>query len=231
MSVLAVICARGGSKGLPRKNVLDLGGKPLIAWTVEAAKQARLVDRVILSCDDAEIIAAAKNAGCEVPFIRPSVLATDTASIYEVLFHALDTLGHSYKHVALLQATSPLRASEDIDACIERCQESKAKSVISVVPTLKPPQWMYRIDASGRLVPALEREAETARRQDAPEYYLPNGAVYVAEIGWLRTSKSFIGADTVAYRMPPERSVDIDSYLDLIYARAILEETQKGVFA
>src|SRR5262245_25182815 len=119
--VLGLITARGGSKGVPRKNVRPLGGKPLLAWTIEAARNAPVIDRLILSSDDAEIIEVARAWGCEVPFVRPPELATDTADSVEVVRHALSTLGEDYDYVVLLQPTSPLRTGEDIENCVRLC--------------------------------------------------------------------------------------------------------------
>ncbi|MBF0166029.1 MAG: acylneuraminate cytidylyltransferase family protein [Alphaproteobacteria bacterium] len=228
MKTLGVICARGGSKGLPGKNLLDLGGKPVVAWSVEAATAAKCLDRTILSTDDVKIADVARNVGCDVPFVRPAHLATDTASIYDVLFHALDVLEDDFDHIVLLQATSPLRRACDIDACIELMRHANAPAAISVTKVTKPPQWMYSLETDGGLVPAIDELAEVARRQEAPDYVVPNGAVYAAKVAWLRERRSFVGRETRAFLMPPERSVDIDNLIDLITARALLAEMQKG---
>lgn len=228
MSVLGVICARGGSKGLPRKNVLDLGGRPVVAWSVEAARGAACLSRFILSTDDGEIAEAARKAGCEVPFMRPPQLAGDESSIYDVLLHALDSLDRTFEHVVLLQATSPLRRASDIDLCVDLCRSTRAPAALSVTRAAKPPQWMYRLDGIGRLVPAFLQENVISRRQEADDYFIPNGAVYVARTDFLRQSRSFVGPETRAYVMPPERSIDIDTQLDLIVARAILDEINQG---
>lgn len=229
-SVLAVIAARGGSKGLPRKNVLDLGGRPLVAWSVAAASAAREISQFLLSSDDDEIIKAAQEAGCQVPFKRPAELASDTASIYDVLLHAHDHSGSTFDYVVLLQATSPLRTSQDIDSCIRLCLDSKAPAALTMVKAAKPPQWMYRLDAQQRPVPLLDASQAIGRRQEAVDCFVPNGAVYVARTEWLRENKSFMGPDTRVYIMPPERSIDIDAYLDLVTARAVLTEMKKGAF-
>lgn len=228
MTVLGVICARGGSKGLPRKNVLELGCKPMVAWSVEAAKRAQRLDRVILSTDDEEIAAAAAKAGGEVPFLRPPELAGDASSIYDVLLHALDNAGQAYDHVVLLQATSPLRRAEDIDGCVDLCLRSGAPAAISVVRAAKPPQWMYLLDDALRLKPAFQDQTAIDRRQEAKDYFLPNGAVYVASTGWLRENRTFVGPETRAYLMPPERSIDIDTRFDLVVARAVLDDINQG---
>ncbi len=235
-TVLAVIAARGGSKGLPGKNLADLGGRPVVAWSVAAGKGSRHVDRLILSSDDRAIIAAARHAGCETPFKRPARLATDKASIYEVLLHALDAMDESYDYVVLLQATSPLRTARDIDACIELCRRSGAPAVVSVSLAAKPPQWMYELDAKGRLRPILKGRSaaglfktrrSAGRRQELPPVYHPNGAVYVARVDWLRKRRVFVGPGTRAYVMPTERSVDIDTRADLLLARALVADSSK----
>ena len=202
---LAIITARGGSKGLPRKNVL--------AWTVEAAISAECVSRVVLSSDDEEIMAAAMAAGCDVPFSRPSDLATDTASSIDVLLHALDQLP-GFEHVVLLQPTSPLRTAEDIDAAFELMLESGAPSCVSVCEADQSPYWMYKVAADNKLHRLISEVDGAKRRQDLPSIYVLNGAIYIAQIDWLRANKSFVGGQTVAYLMPKERSLDIDTAQD-----------------
>ena len=220
-SVLGVIVARGGSTGLPRKNVLPLGGQPLIAWSVAAAAAARRLDRCIVSTDDWEIAEAARAAGGEVPFIRPGNLATDTASVMDALFHALDAVGGTYDHVVLLQATSPLRTGADIDACITRYLASGAPACVSMTALAKHPAWMFELTDGGRLQPILGDLVVSSRRQDLPAAYAPNGAVYIAGVEWLRITRSFYSPETLAYIMPPERSVDIDTAFDLRIAEAL----------
>lgn len=221
-TVLGVIVARGGSKGLLRKNLCDLGGRPLVAWSVAAAHDSAYLDRTILSSEDGAIIAAARAAGCDVPFVRPSALSEDDSSIYDVLFHALDTLQGAYSYIVLLQATSPLRTGADIDACIEMCTLHGAPACISVTTPSKSPYWMHRLDESGRLHRLLDTHAD--RRQNLPAVVVPNGAVYVAEVDWLQEKQTFFDKDTRAIVMPPERSIDIDGALDLMLARAILTQ-------
>lgn len=226
-TVLAVIAARGGSKGLPGKNVADLGGRPVIAWSVAAGQTSRYIDRLILSSDDPEIIAAARNVGCEVPFRRPARFATDRADIYGVLFHALDFCDQSFDYVVLLQASSPLRTTADIDACIELCYKSEAPAVVSMCIATKPPHWMYTLNRKNQLCPIFKSARKSERRQALPAAYLPNGAVYVARTKWLRKHRNFVSAGTRAYVMPAERSIDIDTPLDLLLARAIIGKPSK----
>lgn len=220
--VLALITARGGSKGLPRKNVLIAGGKPLIAWTVEAAISAECVDRVVLSSDDDEIMTAARAAACEVPFSRPAHLASDTASSIDVVLHALDHLP-GYEYVVLLQPTSPLRTAADIDAAFALMLESGSPSCVSVCEADQNPYWMYRVEADSKLKRLLPEMEGITRRQDLPPIYVLNGAIYIARIDWLRANKSFVGAETLAYLMPKERSLDIDTAEDFEIFRAKIE--------
>src|SRR5687767_5058839 len=175
--VLAVIVARGGSQGLPGKNILPIAGRPLLAWTIDAARAARSIDRTILSSDDEAIIAAARGCGCEVPFRRPAELATDTATAVDVVLHALDNVSE-YDVVVLLQPTSPLRTAADIDAACAQLAASGAPSCVSVCMAEQSPYWMYRLNGSRRLEPLLEAPTGATRRQDLPPVYVLNGAIY-----------------------------------------------------
>lgn len=217
--VLGVILARGGSKGVPRKNVLDLAGKPLIAWTIEAALDAEYIDDLILSSDDDEIMSVAREHGCQVPFRRPEALARDDSTSIDALLHALDeTPGYDY--VVLLQPTSPLRTAADINAAVRACTVHDAPACVTVTPAEEPPQWMFTLDANQHLSPLFDDVP--LRRQDAPDVYVLNGAVYVARVEWLRETRTFLHEDVVAVPMPRERSVDIDAPVDITIAEALL---------
>lgn len=209
--ILALITARGGSKGLPRKNVLPLGGKPLIAWSIEAAKGSALIDRLILSSDDPEIMAAATAFGCEVPFVRPAALATDQAGSLDVVRHALAALPERFDYVVVLQPTSPLRTSADIDAAIRLCVERGTTTCVTVCAVDKTPYWMFKMDSDARLVPLFPASQMPQSRQDAPKVFQLNGAVYVARTDHILNGGTFIAADTVAYEMSRSRSTDIDN--------------------
>ena len=222
--VLAVIAARGGSKGLPRKNVLNAGGKPLIAWSIEAAKGSRFIDRTVLSSEDAEIIEVAKRWGCEVPFVRPAELATDEAPIEDALIHALDQIGESFDYVVLLQPTSPLRRATDIDEAIETCHASGAPACVSVAVPAKSPYWMFTVDEKGRMRRLIETAGPTHRRQDLPPVFAANGAVYVMAVPGFRESGKIYSPEAVAHVMAPERSLDVDSAIDLALLGALLEK-------
>ena len=209
LSVLALITARGGSKGLPGKNILPIRGRPLIDFTIAAARTAACVDRVVLSTDDDEIARVAEACGCEVPFRRPAALASDTAKSIDVVLHALDQLPN-HDLVVLLQPTSPARISTDIDAAVQHMLDSKAQACVTVCEVEESPYWMFRIGSNSRLVPLLETPTAT-RRQDLPPTFLLNGAVYAARTDALRRLSSFLSSETVAHVMPRERSIDIDN--------------------
>ena len=210
---LALITARGGSKGLPRKNVLLTAGKPLIAWTVHAALAATTVGRVVLSSDDDEIIEAAAAAGCDIPFRRPPELATDEASSMDVVFHALQELP-DYEFVVLLQPTSPLRTGADIDAAFKLMLDHNAPACVSVTDVDQSPYWMYEVTENDRLRSLFEQSPKINRRQDLPPIFTLNGAIYIAKVEWLLQSRSFLGPETIAYKMPRSRSIDIDNAID-----------------
>lgn len=211
-TVLAVITARGGSKGVPDKNIRQVDGRPLIAWSVEQAKASRLLDRVILSSDSPKIIAAARNAGCDVPFTRPAELATDEVGTIDVLRHAMAQVPR-HDYLVLLQPTSPLRQAADIDAAIRLCHEGGVSTCVSVCEAGKSPYWMFTLEAGGRMKRILPKPAGS-RRQDLPVFHVLNGAVYVARWEHLAGGGDFVTEDTVGYEMPAARSIDIDTELD-----------------
>jgi len=219
-SVIAVIAARGGSKGIPRKNLRQVGGKPLIAWTIEAAIGSRFLDRVVLSSEDAEIKRVAAEWGCDVPFTRPAELAHDETPGIEPVLDALARLP-GYALVVLLQPTSPLRSTADIDGAIELCCRRKAPACVSVSIAGESPHWMFTLEG-GKLRPLLEQTALPERRQLLPPVYRLNGAVYVARTEWLPRSRSFMGEHTIGYVMPEERSIDVDDEMDLKFVDLIL---------
>lgn len=231
--VLAIIPARGGSKGLPGKNVTPLRGKPLIAWTIEAARQARRISRVVVSTDSPQIADAARAFGAEVPFLRPDELARDDTPAVDAALHALDWLLTHERYepdwVALLQPTSPLRVAEDIDACAALAAERDAAAVVSVTPAHPHPYWARRIDGDGQLSPLLE-VAVPATRQSLPDAFSLNGAVYLVRTSSLRERRTFHPPRTWAYVMPRERSIDVDSAMDLRIADALwdLRHTNPG---
>jgi N-acylneuraminate cytidylyltransferase len=199
-----------------------LAGKPLIAWTIAAAQGAAHLDRVILSTEDSHIAEVAARFGCEIPFRRPTELAGDGTPSADVVLHALATLDRSFDLVVLLQPTSPLRMAADIDGCLRRCVDRQAPACVSVTQAKIGPDWMFHLGAGDRLQPVLPHGAMPQRRQDLSPTYVPNGAVYVARIGWFRVQRSFYGPDTVAFEMPKDRSIDIDDAIDFRLAETLL---------
>lgn len=223
MTVFALIPARKGSKGIPRKNIREIAGKPLIAWTIEAARAARGVDAVVVSTEDAEIAEIARCWGADVPFLRPAALAEDDTPGIDPVFHAISMLP-PHEAVLLLQPTSPLRSTEDIDGLLAVVERTGAPSVVSLRESHDHPDWMYRMNGEGQLDPLLPTPPTppAVRRQDLPPVYALNGAIYYARTAWLQEHRSFIGPGTLGYAMPDERSVDIDDPLDWRFAELLL---------
>ncbi len=221
LKVLAIIPARGGSKGLPRKNILDLAGKPLIAWTLDAAQASGYVDRCIVSTDDSEIADVCRAHGGDVPFMRPAEFAQDDSDTFDAVQHAVDQLP-GFDILMILQPTSPLRSAEDIDLTLEQLQLHQAPSCVSVVEPAKSPFWAYRIEEN-RLQPLIDPRYARMRRQELPQSYVLNGAVYAARTNWLLQHRNCMSEQTVAHIMPAERSVDIDTEFDLKLAAFYLE--------
>ena len=222
MKTFALIPARGGSKGIPRKNVLPIAGKPLMAWTIEAALRSRLLDAVVVSTEDAEIAEVAQRAGAQVPFMRPRELAQDDTPGIDPVFHALAQLP-GFDAVLLLQPTSPLRQTADIDDCLRMARQASLASIVSVSEPDTHPCWTYRLTADGTLAPLIDGAA-AIRRQDLPPVYAVNGALYFANAAWLQKSRRLVNAETRAFIMPRERSVDIDTPLDWRFAEMLLKE-------
>lgn len=221
-SVLAVVTARGGSKGLPGKNVRPLAGRPLIGWTIAAAQASRCIDRLILSSDDAEIAEIAESLGCEAPFRRTPSLANDTAGSIDVVLDAADRVT-GYDIVLLLQPTSPLRTAADIDGALAHMEATRAPACVSVTEAPAHPWLIYRQD-DGRLAPfAAPPAGVSLRRQDLPAAWVLNGAIYAADLGWLRSERTFLQpGQTTAWAMPESRSVDIDTLADFRLAEALI---------
>ena len=224
MTLLAFIPARGGSKGIPRKNIRTFYGKPLIQWTIEVALAAAGIDRVIVSTEDQEIAYLAQSCGAEVPFLRPVELASDEASGISPVLHALDQI-QEVTDLLLLQPTSPLRAVEDIEAIVKLRRQAGCASAVSLTPSSKHPAWMYSLSNTDYLKPLMASDSAHCRQQLPPAYVL-NGALYFASRQFLFREQSFITSETIGYVMPPERSVDIDTPLDWQWAEFLMRQQQ-----
>lgn len=222
MSLLAVIPARGGSKEILGKNIKLLSGKPLITWTIDAAKQAKCIDRIIVSTDDPEIKEVAEQCGLEVPFLREAKFATDHSPSIDLALDAAQKLP-GFDWLLLLQPTSPLRTSSDIDGIFKFCQDHKASSAVSVCKSSWHPYWMYQKDKYFSLQPFISDRPEITRRQDLPKAYCVNGALYLAKVDWLFKHRSFIAPDTLGFSMPLDRSADIDTIHDWNWAEYLIK--------
>ncbi|MBU5355391.1 acylneuraminate cytidylyltransferase family protein [Paenibacillus barcinonensis] len=221
---LGVIPARGGSKGLPGKNIRLLDGKPLIEYSIEAALKSGCVTRVVVSTDDESIAHVARLAGAEVPFLRPAELATDEAKSIDVLRHAVqhyEEKGHHHEHVLLLQPTSPLRTATDIREAMKQFLQSDADSLQSIAPARTHPYLLRQRTGIGQLTPYLEAEFHL-RRQDLEKVYELNGALYLMKRNLLMEQGKIVGASNQGYIMPAERSIDIDTLWDFQLAEWIL---------
>ena len=222
MSLLALIPARGGSKGVPRKNIKLLAGKPLIGWTIRAAKMAKYIDRIVVSTDDEEIASVAKELGAEVPFMRPAKLASDQAPGIAPVLHAIKHLS-KFDWLLLLQPTSPLRTHYDIEAIWEFCQSRGADSAVSVTEVQDHPYWVYKKTKLGCIEPLVPTQPNIKRRQDLPDAFKLNGAMYLAKVTWLLEYGSLIGPETLGFVMPFDRSVDLDTPADWCRAEYLIE--------
>ncbi len=223
--ILAIIPARGGSKRLPRKNIMPLFDKPLIAWSIEASLKSKYVDNTILSSDSQEILEVARAFGANTPFVRPKELAADDTRSIDVVIHALNFYKEvGYDYVILLQPTSPLRDENDIDSAIEHFFNKNATSVIGVCEVEHSPLWSNILDDTLSMNNFLNDKYNNSRSQDLPTYYRINGAFYMSEVSSvLKNETFFVKKDIYAYVMSQEHSVDIDTFLDFITAESILK--------
>lgn len=223
--ILAIIPARGGSKGIPHKNIINLCGKPLIAYTIEAAKQSMYVDTVLVSTDNVEIQSVSEQYGAMVPFLRDAMIATDKATTISVVVDAVQRLsmnGENYDVVILLQPTSPLRTTEEIDVAIDVFFQNDMQGVVSVNAVETSPFLLRTIE--GHRLQRIISESSTIRRQDMPTYYEVNGAIYINHIREIDENLSF-NDNPIPYIMNREHSVDIDTWDDLEKAKEILIES------
>ncbi len=230
--MIAIIPARAGSKGLPGKNVRPLHGKPLIAYTIEAAKGAQSIDRVILSTESREIADIGVQYGAEVPFLRPIELAQDHSAAIDTYIHVIDRLNDGQPHdrkideLTVLQPTSPLRTSQDIDEAVKIFQQKQADSILACAPAPHPIQWFKYIDEKGVLRGFFPESLKN--RQDHQVCYLPNGAIYVFKYFLLKELRNYSTDKTFPYVMPARRSIDIDTLEDFELAEFFLSKNVQG---
>lgn len=218
-----MIPARGGSKRLPRKNILNLAGKPLIGWTIDAAKNSKYVDSIVVSTDDEEISLISKSFGANVPFIRPDCLSSDMANSNDVILHAIDELDERFDVIMVLQPTSPLRNSTHIDESLELLLEKEAEGVVSVTLCEHSPLWTNKLPADGCMSDFLDH-VSNYRSQDLPEYFRLNGAIYCFYVKSIENNKGiFYNENTYSYVIPSEHAVDIDTIFDFKFAECLID--------
>lgn len=232
--ILCVIPARGGSKGIPRKNVRLFLGKPLIAWTIKSALTSRYIDKVLVSTEDKKICDIARRYKADVPFLRPKNLAGDAVPMMRVIMHVLSYFEKSrdwYDFLILLQPTSPLRTATDMDRAIEFLFKKNAHAVISVCEVDHSPYWLNVLPRDLSLRRFLKPGIENKRRQELPVFYRINGAIYLADTRFLKKKKSFFGNRSFAYITSKENSVDIDTEFDFRVAESIAKINKPRVYA
>lgn len=225
MKIVAIIPARGGSKGIPKKNIKLLDGKPLISYTIEHAKKSKYINKVVVSTEDGEIAEISKKYGAEV-IKRPEELAKDESPTIDAIFHVLEVLKsekYSPDIVILLQPTSPLRTAEDIDNAMELFSNSDCESVVSVCGVEHPPHWSSKIE-KGYLKPLFGEKNLGMRRQDFNNVYMANGAVYISTPQMLYKYNGFHCDCTTPYIMPIERSIDIDNAIDFMLSELVMKK-------
>lgn len=229
MNVLFLIVARGGSKGLPKKNIAEICGVPLLGYKAIAAKKSKYCSKIIISTDSIEIAEVAKKYGVEVPFVRPKYLAEDKVSTADVIVHAIEWIEKNdlakYEAIFLLEPSSPFLTADDVNKAIELFVEKKALGVLGV----------KEVDVNSRFVAEIDddlnmknhyikiRKLKSLRRQDLKKEYTMNGVLYIADWNYMKKHKTFHSEKTYAYIIPKERSVEIDDVNDLYYARFLVE--------
>jgi len=229
LKIICVICARGQSKGLPRKNIIKLKGKPLIIHTLEVAQKCELIDDIVVSTDDDEIIEVLKEHGYKVPFKRPDELATDEISIYPVLKNAIEWAQNNWNKdwdlLLDLQVTSPYRLVEDIEKAVEILVANDYDNLFSVSPATNNPYFnLVEQNKTGEITLSKQLKKEIYRRQDAPEVYAINGSIYIWKLKKFMEKDFLIDKNTGIYIMPRERSIDIDEEIDLRILETIMKD-------
>ena len=229
-TIIGFIPARGGSKGLPRKNIKPLLGKPLIAWTIEQALASKYLDRVVVSTDDKEITEISKKYGAEVPFMRPKELATDNSTTSDVILHVLNWFENAeqkFDYLALLEPTSPLREKNDVDNGIMKLinNENKADSLVSVGEiALEHPFISKKISDKGYVKPFYEvSKTHITRRQDIPKAYFPYGVLYLSKVSTIKKYKTFYQKKTMPMLIKRWQNYEIDDIWDFVCIEAILK--------
>ena len=229
-NILAIIPARGGSKGLPGKNIKSLNGKPLIAYTIEEDAKSKGITRTIVSTDSEEIADISKQYGAEIPFLRPEAFATDTASSVDVVVHALDYLRENENYIpdyiVLLQCTTPFKNSEDLDQAMQKCINEEMDAVVSICEAEVNPYWTVKFEGK-ELKDVIEGGNSISSRQALPKAYRLNGGIYGIKTEVFLKERDFMPKKTTGYIMPHERSIDIDTKEDFELCKHIISKRSK----
>ena len=230
-SIIAVITARAGSKGLPGKNSIKLNGKPLIQYSIEAGINSKYIDKVLVSTDCKDCIKIATKMGLKIPFVRPDNLAGDKVSSFDVIEHALKFLNEKdeiFDILVLLEPTSPLRSSTDVDLAIKKMIDEDCKSLVSVSKSEEQhPDFTFKIDNKNKLVPWNEKKFESKRRQDIqPAYYL-EGSIYISYVNEYIKNKTFCFEGTLPFEMPKHKSFEIDDIVDFLCVESIIKNIDR----
>ena len=229
MRILFVITARGGSKGVPRKNIVKIGGLPLVAYKIISAQRCKFDNRIIVSTDDSEIADISKSFGAEVPFIRPQELASDTADSMDVVCHAMnwvsDNCKEKYDYICLLEPSSPFLTYEDINKSMQLMVGADADTMVGVKSADVAARFIHPLDSEGKLSLFYKSifNNRNVRRQDQPIEYTLNGCIYAAKWEYFTRNKLFHSINSIPYIMPTKKSVEIDTMLDLEFARYLVE--------
>lgn len=229
-NILAIIPARGGSKGVPKKNIKLLNGIPLLAYTLQEAKKSKYINRLVVSTDDEEIANVSRAFNAEVPYLRPKELSTDTSSTRDCVIHMINYLKEKENYLpdylCLLQCTSPLRTCEDIDGAIEKLLLTKFDGIISVCEAEVNPYWT-NVFEEDKLKYFIEEGKNIIRRQDLPKIYRYNGAIYIIKTDIFLKKKTFESDNVTGYVMSAENSIDIDTITDFKIAEILMKEREK----
>jgi N-acylneuraminate cytidylyltransferase/CMP-N,N'-diacetyllegionaminic acid synthase len=235
MNILCTICARGGSKGVPGKNTIDVSGKPLIAHTIKQALSSRITEDILVTSDSRDILAIAEKLMVPHIVLRPSELAHDTADKLDAIRHAVDFVegqtGKRFSIIVDLDPTSPLRNIEDISAALEMFKNSNANNLITGAPSRRSPYFnLVEVDQSGYVKLSKPSLSRIIRRQESPKCYDMNASIYIWRRDFLMSNKVIFSPKTILYEMPEERSIDVDSQLDLKIVRMLMAEKYKQNF-
>jgi len=233
-TILAIIPARGGSKGLPGKNIKEIAGKPLIAWSIEQGKKSKYIDKLIVSTDDKEIANISKKYGADVPFIRPAELASDKSKTIDTILHAInyfESRENFFDIIVLLEPTSPLRDTEDIDEAIEKLiTEKEAESIVGISKVeISHPAFLVRLEDEF-LKPYLYKDFRVLRRQEISDLYFYEGSIYISYSKSLKLRRNFYHDKAIGYTFPKWKSYEVDDISDFVIIEALLKAKHNNVF-